>query len=300
MLAPRAITGVLFAALLAAACAPGAQAASHALAPTGVSEPIATPAGWSSASASDPTITDCPGTPGTDYEACGCPGEAEEVDCESSTAGCTDGRVLKCHKCPDGARKSQDGSGVIKCYTCPNEDPEFDEDERRCYKEGTMRWSNMKCDNGGALTDATATGDAPTKSDWILSECADSGSVNFCTQSRADMETACGCASVQGTSSGIDLFDATGKMGVSIDTDSTTGSCQYRVRESGEVTSTVPDGYDWKCWKCPDGMELERVPGGTLPRCVGCPPGVYQSMHGCVRAWSVCVTWGVPQICVAV
>ena len=29
MLAPRARTGVLFAALLAAACAPGAQAASH-------------------------------------------------------------------------------------------------------------------------------------------------------------------------------------------------------------------------------------------------------------------------------
>jgi len=254
-----------------------------ALAPTGVSAPTATSALilGERGSASLPTITDCPGTPGMDYGACGCDifthGEAKEVDCESSTAGCTDGRVFQCFKCPDGAHQWQNFDGADDenrpmCYTCPPDQPEFGDGQ--CYGiDVATWWQVMKCDDGGTLTDAVAAGGAPTTSNLIVSECPISGSFDACGMEIHEMEAACGCS---GSASGsIGLFDATGQS-------ASWSGCTYKV-EGGEWTNTVPDGFDWRCGKCPDGMQIEFPTSLYRPTCMGCPPGVYPSMRVRVR-----------------
>ena len=148
----------------------------------------------------------------------------------------------------------------------------------------------MKCDDGGTLTDATATGDAPTTSDLITYECTNSGSVDWCAQSSDEVQATCGCSEreVNGKS-GTALMNAAGSPAAII---SGPDFCEYHV-EGGEPTNTVPDGYDWKCWKCPDGMQVRsQSPSNfSTPTCVGCPSGTQFAVCMvcvCVRACLPC------------
>ena len=133
--------------------------------PSSESEPtatVATPLGV-------PSITECPGTPGTDSDACGCDyqvhGDQIEVGCDDTIAGCTNGRVYKCFKCPDGEMLSYENSP-------------------RCYAQDVdVHWQVIQCDDNGDLENAVATGAVPT----------DQRTVSDCPNSGATEWSQCGC-----------------------------------------------------------------------------------------------------------
>jgi len=217
------------------------------------------------------TITECPGTPGaTNLNDCGCRWQYETHGEERWFED-----RYKCVKCPDGQQTVAVGPYDNRVWKCYGQDV-------------NENWQVMKCDNGGTLTDATATGVAPTTSDLILSECPKSGSFEACKMDGYGMQTACGCAD---SGSEVDLFDATGKRAFWTSDDGS--DCMYIV-EGGGRTNTFPDGYGWRCAKCPDGMQVRFPTSFFRPTCMGCPSGVYPSMHGLrarvrMRVWRVYV-----------
>ena len=216
--------------------------------PTGKSVPAATAAPSSNPSASEAAIiTTCPGEADTtDWDACGCDydtdGNPEWFD-----------SVYKCAKCPDGAQYQHDESNP-QCHTCPPDQARYHEGQ--CYEEDVDVYRQvMKCNDGGTLTDAVATGDAPATADFIISECS-SESFDFCNM---DMAQACGCSEGFFASP----MDAAGNF--------IPFSCpdgQYNV--NGGYTDTLPDGAGWRCASCPNDMQPEGYPSAV---CMGCPSG---------------------------
>ena len=179
--------GVLFAALLAAACAPGAQAESHARTPPlGINWATVTAATPSSSmpSTTDAILTECPDSNADD--SCGC-----DYDTHGATYAWSEGssNVKKCAKCPTGyepnPRRVSDDGPPTTCYSCPNELKLSPANVApQCYGQDVdVHFEMWKCVDGGTSTNAAGTAapsTPPTTSNcrlWTPDKC------NECRQS---------------------------------------------------------------------------------------------------------------------